>query len=220
MQCCKGQAYDRIFDARTAARELRAYERRGPRGATARLLQAIRAGLGPREAFTHLDIGGGVGVLQHELASAGASQITAVDASGPYLALLEGTARRLGYADRQVRIEGDFVRVAGEVGEATVVTLDKVICCYPDMPQLVGAAARKATGMLAVTVPRDAAWTRWLVALLNGAIRYLLRQDFRVFVHPHSAIDGVAAHDGLTLSQALPGLFWVVRVYTRPAASR
>ncbi len=36
MQCCKGQAYDRMFDAKTARKQLRAYEKKGDK-ANARL---------------------------------------------------------------------------------------------------------------------------------------------------------------------------------------
>src|SRR5262245_35310228 len=82
MPCCQGQDYDRMFDARRARKDLRAYNRRGARGATRRLLDAVRESM--RETgtaqFTHLDIGGGVGVLQHELARDGAVHTTAVDA--------------------------------------------------------------------------------------------------------------------------------------------
>ena len=96
MPCCQGQDFDRMFDARRARKDLRAYNKHGPRGATRRLLDALR--LSVRELgtgdFTHLDIGGGIGVLQHELARDGAAQSTAVDASRPYLELLRQAAAR------------------------------------------------------------------------------------------------------------------------------
>ena len=63
---------------------MRAYSKRGARGATRRLLDAVRASMRERGTadFTHLDIGGGVGVLQHELARDGALlQTPAVDAA-------------------------------------------------------------------------------------------------------------------------------------------
>jgi magnesium-protoporphyrin O-methyltransferase len=133
-----------MFDARRARREMRAYGKRGARGATRRLLDAVRASMRERGTadFTHLDFGGGVGVLQHELARDGAVHTTAVDASRPYLELLRQAAAERGYEARQRRIEGDFTQVADRVDPATIVTLDKVICCYPDMITLVGIGAR------------------------------------------------------------------------------
>ena len=150
MACCQGQDFDRMFDARRARRDMRAYSKRGARGATRRLLDAVQASMRERgtTGFTHLDIGGGVGVLQHELARDGAVQTTAVDASRPYLQLLRQAAAARGYEARQRRIDGDFTQVADSVEPATIVTLDKVICCYPDMVTLVRASAREAHGAL------------------------------------------------------------------------
>src|ERR1044071_3410971 len=94
MPCCHGQDFDRMFDAQRARKDLRTYSERGPRGATRRLLDVVLASLVERgtPGFTHLDIGGGVGVLQHELAHHGAVHTTAVDASHPYLEVLRQTA--------------------------------------------------------------------------------------------------------------------------------
>jgi magnesium-protoporphyrin O-methyltransferase len=168
--------------------------------------------------FTHLDIGGGVGVLQHELARDGAVQTTAVDASRPYLELLRRAAAERGYEARQRRIEGDFTQVADSVEPATVVTLDKVICCYPDMVTLVRASARKATALYGIVVPRDTAWVRASVGLINWILRRVLHWQFRAFAHSHRAIDRLCAEEGLSLHWDDPGLLWCVRLYRRAAA--
>ena len=60
--CCRGQNYDRPFDAKAARKDLRAYQKRGARGATARLLRLVQAA--SPQAPSLLDIGGGVGVIQ------------------------------------------------------------------------------------------------------------------------------------------------------------
>jgi len=169
MPCCQGQDFDRMFDARRARKELRTYAKRGARGATRRLRDAVLASVREQGTtdFTHLDIGGGVGVLQHELARKGAMRTAAVDASRPYLEVLRQAAAERGYAARQTLIEGDFTEVADRVQPATVVTLDKVICCYPDMVTLVRASARKATALYGIVVPRDTAWVRAAISLAN-----------------------------------------------------
>ena len=220
MPCCQGQDFDRMFDARRARKDLRAYSKRGARGATLRLLDAVRASIGEigTADFTHLDIGGGVGVLQHELARDGAVHTTAVDASQPYLELLRRAAVERGYEARQTRIEGDFVEVADRVEPATVVTLDKVICCYPDMVTLVRTSARKATAVYGIVVPRDTAWVRASAELANWFVRHALRWQFRAFAHSHQAIDRLCAEEGLNLDRDDPGLFWCVRLYRRVAA--
>ncbi|MCC7418252.1 MAG: methyltransferase domain-containing protein [Acidobacteria bacterium] len=219
MPCCQGQDFDRMFDARRARKDLRAYSRRGARGATRRLLDAVRASLREQQAagFTHLDIGGGVGVLQHELVRDGAVHTTAVDASHAYLELLRLAAAERGYEARQTRIEGDFTQVADRVETATVVTLDKVICCYPDIAALVRASARKATAIYGIVVPCDRAWVRALVGLANWLLRRVLRWQFRVFAHSHRTIDRLCTEEGLILDRQDPGLWWCVRLYRRAA---
>lgn len=215
MPCCQGQDYDEMFDANNARKELRRYERRGPGGETRRLLDALRPLLVDTPGFSHLDIGGGVGVLQHELAEAGAATTTAVDASIPYLNLLEEAAKSRGYAERQVRIAGDFTDVADEVRDASVVTLDKVICCYPDMPSLVRLSARRATKLYGIVLPKDAGWIRFGSKVANWFLRNILRWKFQSFVHPLSEVDRLVAGEGLTLHTEDTGLFWSVRVYLR-----
>lgn len=219
MACCQGQDFDRMFDARRARKDMRAYRKHGARGATRRLLDAVRASMRERGMvdFTHLDIGGGVGVLQHELAQDGAVETTAVDASRPYLELLRQAAAERGYEARQRRIEGDFTEVADSVGPATVVTLDKVICCYPDMVTLVRASASKATVLYGIVVPRDTAWVRGGVGLGNWFLRRALRWQFRAFAHSHRAIDRLCAEEGLNLDRDDPGVLWCVRLYRRAA---
>src|SRR6266480_1931756 len=122
MPCCHCQGVEAIFDARVAARELRQYRRRGPRKTTRLLLDALRAA-GVR-GRTLLDVGGGVGVIQHEL--------------------VREEAARQGHAERLRLHRGDFVDLAPELPPADIVTLDRVICCYPDLPALVGLSAAHA----------------------------------------------------------------------------
>jgi magnesium-protoporphyrin O-methyltransferase len=208
-----------MFDARRALKDLRTYSKRGARGATRRLLDAVLAAVRKQGTadFTHLDIGGGIGVLQHELARAGATHTTAVDASRPYLEVLRQTAAERGYEARQTRIEGDFTEVVDRVEPATVVTLDKVICCYPDMVTLVRASARKATALYGIVVPRDALWVRASVGFVNWCLRCVLRRQFQAFAHSHQLIDRVCADEGLSLSGDDSGLVWCVRLYQRVA---
>ena len=220
MPCCQGQDFDRMFDARRARKDLRTYTKRGARGATRRLLDAVLASVRERgtASFTHLDIGGGVGVLQHELARNGAVHTTAVDASRPYLEVLRQAAAERGYEARQTRIEGDFTEVADSVEPATVVTLDKVICCYPDVVTLVRASARKATALYGIVVPRDTAWVGAAVGLANWFLRRALRRQFQAYAHSHRAIDRLCAKEGLYLDREDSGLWWCVRLYRRVAA--
>ena len=68
MTCPHCRGVDKIFDQGTAERDLRTYRARGP-GTTTRLLIAALKAAGVAD-LTLLDIGGGVGAIQHELLAA------------------------------------------------------------------------------------------------------------------------------------------------------
>ena len=211
-RCC---GHQEAFGERTAARDLRRYRRRGPRKTTRQLLEALRErGL---DHATVLDIGGGVGVIEHELLAQGASRAEAVDASRAYLRAAHEEAERRGHADRLEQHAGDFVEVADSVEPADVVTLDRVICCYPDVEALVGRSAERAQRLYGLVYPRDAWWTRLGIRAVNLGLR-AMRNPFRVFVHPDALVGAVARERGLEPRlRRGAGPVWQVAVYAREA---
>lgn len=144
----------------------RAPEDRGPAGA---------------EGATLLDVGAGFGDIQTALFERGLAAATHVEASSAYSEAARELAREGGYANR-VRFEvGDFLEISETLHEADIVTLDRVVCCYPDMPGLIDRSARLARHLYALSAPRDG----WLVRLAIGIknrIRRLRGDPFRTFV--------------------------------------
>lgn len=213
MNCCPHcQSADRFFDQRVAAADLRHYRQHGATGTTRQLLDALTSAGGAE--MTLLDIGGGIGVIQHELRAAGVNEITGVDASRAYLAMARSEAERLGYATVTRYVYGDFVALADEIAAADIVTLDRVICCYPDMAALMHSAAAKAGRLLGLVYPRDRWWTKAGVAILNLGPR-VRGSAFRSFVHPTAAVEGVAAANGLRRIAHHEGAIWQVVVFAR-----
>ena len=211
--CC---AIDATFDRRVAERELRRYRRKGPNRSTRALVAAIREA-GVAEASV-LDVGGGVGAVTHELLAGGAARATLVDASASYLAAArEEAERRQTTAQIEVR-QGDFVALAAEVPPADVVTLDRVICCYPDMESLVAASAGHARRLYGAVYPRDGWWIRLAASTMNMACR-LRRTAFRGYIFSNAAIDAAVRRAGLTPRSRRRGLVWVVALYERSATS-
>ena len=83
---------------------INSYRRRGPRKGTGMLIEALGAeGI---KGMTLLDIGGGIGAIQHELLSAGVSSATNVEASLAYMGAAKEEAQRRGHGD-QYRRNGD-----------------------------------------------------------------------------------------------------------------
>jgi hypothetical protein len=202
-----------MFGDKTAKRDLKRYRKRGPSKPTRRLLEALRVeGVGDASV---LDIGGGVGAIQHELLDAGARRAIGVDASRAYLRAAGAEAGRRGHAERVTYHEGDFVALADAIAPADIVTLDRVICCYPDMAALVGRSSERARRLYGLVHPRDVWWMRFAVRLMNAGLG-LARREFRVYVHPVDAVDSVSRDQGLALrSRESVGPVWQVAIYTR-----
>jgi magnesium-protoporphyrin O-methyltransferase len=158
MTCCTGHcAAALFFDPKVAQRDLRRYQRRGPDPWTRVLLSELRRQ--PLQGLHLLDVGGGVGVIALELADTGLAGVTLADASPAYLdvARRQVTTR---YGDRRAHfVLGDFAETAPTLPDADVVTLDRVVCCYPDVDAMLWAASARARRLIAFTYPRD----RWYV---------------------------------------------------------
>ena len=212
VSCCQCEGIATQFGRETARRELKRFRRRGPNDSTRLLLNDLRAA-GVAGASL-LDIGGGVGAIHHSLLDAGAREALHVDVSPDYIAAAQDEAGRRGHGDRVRFVRGDFVQVAHELPDADVVTLDRVICCYPDMDLLVGNAALKTRRLFGAVYPRDMWWVRAAVRTINVILR-IRRTAFRVFVHSPAAIDGVLRRNGLELVTRHRTVVWEIVVYER-----
>ncbi len=213
MPCSQCEGIENLFDKNLAQGELKDYHSKGPAKATRLLLDFIRAsGVQNR---TLLDIGGGVGVIQHELFKAGIQSAVDVDASTAYLNTAREEAGRQGYQDRVQYLRGDFVELAPQVQEADIVTLDRVICCYPDMKTLVRLSSERAGKLYALVYPRDSWWMRIGRLALNAGM-WIQRRSFRFFVHSSADVDAILRENGLQQRyQKNAGLIWQVVIYSR-----
>jgi magnesium-protoporphyrin O-methyltransferase len=208
--CCR--LTDRAFTKREARREASLYRRRGPARQTQELLDAIRS-LGFRAASL-LDIGGGIGVLHHGLLDDVARTAVHVDASLAYLREARGEAVRRGHGERVTFVHSDFTDIASDLPDADIVTLDRVVCCYPDVRSLLTAAARKSRSLLAMSYPRQTWYTRLGVHLLN-AFQRLRRDPFRSFIHPVGEMEQLLGAEGMQRISLRRLSIWEVAVYRR-----
>jgi magnesium-protoporphyrin O-methyltransferase len=218
-RCSQCAGIEEEFDAKRAVRRLRLLRHRGPDPTTRMLIDDLRAALPAQSGDTRrptllLDIGGGVGAVHHELLELGVDRAVHVDASSAYLAAAREEAARVGHTDRVEFLRGDFVEVADRVPPADVVTLDRVICCYHDMPRLVARSAERALSLYGAVYPREGWWTRAGLAVEN-AYQRLVRSAFRAFLHEPREIDAVLRSQGLERRSLRRTLLWEVVVYTR-----
>ncbi len=163
---------------------------------------------------TLLDIGGGIGAIQHELLKAGVASAVGVEAATAYIHAVEDEAKRQGHADRVSSRHGNFVEIAEDVQEANIVTLDRVICCYHDLESLVDLSSRRATELYGIVYPRETPLVRFAFGVLNVGLR-LRRNPFRLFVHPTATIDQLLQRNGFQRRSYSKTPIWQVAVYGR-----
>ena len=212
MTCCHCQATEAQFGPQMARRDRARYHKKGPDKTTRLLLDALRqSGI---RGVSLLDIGGGIGVIPYELLGTGVARGTLVEASSAYLGEARAEAQQRGVADRMEFVHGDVVTLASSVPEADVVTMDRVVCCYPEYEPLLVASVSKARGLYGLSYPHDRWYVRLVVAVQN-LIRRLTGKAFRTFVHPTEAIDRILRDHGFQSRFQRNTLVWHVGLYGR-----
>jgi hypothetical protein len=126
------------------------------------------------------------------------TRAVAVDASSAYIGAARQEAERIGRAAAVEFVHADFLSVASQLSAATLVTLDRVVCCYPSYEPLLAAALRHADQCLAVSYPRDVWYVRLAVRLENGQ-RRLAGNSFRTLVHPVARMEQMIREAGFEL---------------------
>jgi SAM-dependent methyltransferase len=200
--CCDRDVARLDYDGKDIAAELARWRSGRLHPATQELIAVVR-----REGVagaTLLDVGAGVGAVHIELLEAGVATALDVDASPDYLEAARREAELRGLAGRVEYRYGDVVELAAVLPPADVVTLDGVICCYPDLQALIGAAASVGPRLIGMTYPRDTWWMRAYMRLWN--LGHALRGGHaRFFIHRQGELSRLlteagflAIHDGGT----------------------
>ena len=203
--CCAGESLE-IFGEKSARRALRRYLRKGLGGTDAELIAAWATERG-LDGATVVEVGGGIGQIQAELVRRGAERGTVVEVVDGYAGPARELADALGIADRSAFALADLLETPEAVAPADVVVLRRVVCCSPDGPALLEAAASRTLRTLLVSYPRDRAAVRFVVRLQNAALA-LVRKRFRVFVHSPEELRRAAWRHGLELTRSDRGAVW------------
>ena len=176
------------------------------------ILEAIRS-LGLKNVNL-LDIGGGIGAIHHELLKDVVQKATHVDASSAYLKEAKAETVRRGHSERVHFVHADFTEIASELPKADIVTLDRVVCCYPDFRRLLTAAAEHSQRALALTYPRETWYLRIGLKIANF-FQKLRNDPFRVFLHPVHEMDALLNAEGFQRVSIRRLFVWEVVLYRR-----
>lgn len=212
--CCDPVPYRRLFNSKEAQRRLQRYRKKGLDSLARSLVSYLsRRDIDGAEV---LEVGGGLGDLQLELFRSGAARSVNIELSGGYEEAAAELLDAAGFADRVERRLGDFVTMHDGLSTADIVVLNRVVCCYPRMPEMMEAAASKTERFLALTFPRE----RWFMktAIAAGNMWWALRScGFRAYVHPVDEIESIARSRGLEVAHRSRTLGWAAVVFERAA---
>jgi SAM-dependent methyltransferase len=156
-----------------------------------------------------LEIGGGVGEIEIELLKRGAERAVNLELSPAYAAEAERLFREAGLEGRAELRLHDIAADPEAIERADIVVLNRVVCCYPDYEQLLGAAAQHAERLVVFSYPRRNAASRLFSAAQNLIFR-LSRKEFRTFIHPPSAMLAVLGAHGFRRTFAHHALVWQI----------
>ena len=210
--CAQCEGIELTFNEDAADEDLRLYRAEGLDETTEWLVNEIKhRGV---DGMSLLDIGGGVGMIQHELLAAGAAKATHVDASSAYIKAAQREAKRRKLREKIEWHHGNFVDLAPDLAPADIVTLDKVICCYNDMPALVKSSAKLAKKYYGLVFPRDS-WYFRVAAKFMNFFQWVFRNPYRMFVHPTAEVEHLLKRAGLKRTFHKQDWLWQVALYTR-----
>ncbi len=210
MTCCQRQVIEARFDRDFVVKKVQQYRQSGLKKESRLLVEALKSeGV---EGLTLLDVGGGLGAIEHELIKAGVSRAMNVEASQAFIDAAKTEAARHGLADKMTFLHGDLVELAPQVPETDIVTLDKVVCCYQDMESLVRASVEKTKRLYGLVYPRDDWWMKAAIGFEN-LFETLKGSDWRVYVHRTQEVDRLIKEHGLRPRFCRTLIDWQIVVY-------
>ena len=213
MECCQCEGIEKKFNQAYVAKKLKRYREKGPKDSTRILIEVLKETLD--NDMTLLDIGSGIGDIQHALLGEGVKETFNCEASTAFIDACKQEAERQGNANRITHIKGDFVDIADSIPSADIVTLDRVICCYHNMPDLVNKSLEKARKLYGMVIPIDKWWVKLGTSIYYNMRFFIQRNPFRIFVHPTDAVEALIINNGFrNIFSNVKGT-WQISVYEK-----
>jgi len=188
--CCGA---DLFFDKKAAAKEYRRYLKKGPSKITAKIIQQLEGQ--NMEHKSLIDVGGGIGALQWWFLQQGGMQTTDIDASSGYLKQAQIHASENGWQDKTHFVMGDCTDLYDQIDSPDYITLDKVVCCYPNYKEILESTCEKSNSHVSLSYPVDGIISKAIRGLV--AIFLIFKQNpFRPYIHSVKEIRNVFAQKG------------------------
>ncbi len=209
IHCCGA---DKLFDLKGAQKEMNKYKKKGAGKSTSKLLKLLS--LQDLNGSSLLDIGGGIGAIQWRFLLGGGANTLDVDASSGYLEVAKSYATEHGFMEKAQFMLGDFVDRSDDIRAHDFVTLDKVICCYPDYRSLLERALKRCNKTILISYPLGGPISK-MVAYLNKIYFYFKKNPFRTYIHTPAEVEKFIASQGFYPVQKSVVFPWHVQVYSK-----
>jgi SAM-dependent methyltransferase len=212
--CCSGYAGDSSshFGPARAASDLARYRKKGLDSTTRLLTEEIQQEAASVGSI--LDVGSGIGALTFALLEHTQATAVLVEASRAFLEVSRQETERRQLTGRVAFAAGDFVELASQLRPADLVTMDRVVCCYPSAVPLLEAGLAHATEYFAFSYPRELWHVRAMTAFENLR-RRMGHTPFRTYVHPVAVMHAIMTRQGFELVRRRRTLAWAVEVWRR-----
>ena len=211
MNCCCLDATGKFFD-KQARRTEKYFRKKGLRPEQKLLAEGILQH-GQRDAEI-LEIGCGVGALHLSLLKEGAVKATGFDISEEMIAAARKLSAEMGFATRASYARGDFVTMEKDAPKANVTILDKVICCYENVDELIALSTAKTRRLYAVSYPRENPVVRLAFRFII-AMSKLFRLAFHPYYHEPNHVQKLIVVNGFEKIYEQHTLIWAVQVFKR-----
>ena len=205
--CCGA---DLLFDEKTAKKQYKNYLKKGPSKVTKRLIEQLSS---QYIGKTLLDVGGGIGALQWWFLNNNGDSTIGVDASSGYIKLATEHAVKSGLKDKTSYILGDFTQAASALPKVDTLTLDKVICCYPNYKDILETASEKAN-VIALSYLMDGIIASAFRSL--GVLYMKVKNNpFRPYVHKVSEVRSTMQSLGYSRTNHNLSFPWNIETYVK-----
>lgn len=214
MTCCNGPECPGTnkFFTRFSSKYAKRFRRKGLEKVQKHILEGI--GRIPVPSAEILDIGCGVGALHIALLRQGAARAIGVDAAEGMISQARAFAEEHGVQSKVRYVLGDFTRLDHECSPADITILDKVVCCYENVHDLLAKSMEKTRRVFALSMPRETMIVRWGFSL-QIAVAKLFRASFTPYWHDWNHVRTSITSSGFRPVYENRTFLWNILVFER-----
>ncbi|MBI4546981.1 MAG: class I SAM-dependent methyltransferase [Ignavibacteriae bacterium] len=215
MNCCQPSTAT-LGTNKFFSRQSKRYLKRFRKGGLAREQQYLIEGIlsAGVTGKSILDIGCGIGGIHFTLLKQGALSAIGVEISQGMLDSAKQLSKELGFEKQTSYLRGDFVEMDGQVSQADITVLDKVVCCYENLDALLTASLEKTRNIYALSFPKPTFWIKLFIHIPITLGR-LLRWSFRPYWHDWNGMVQMIEEKGFTQRYQKETFLWAVRVFEK-----